>query len=253
MKFTYLGQCGFLIEAQGARIVTDPYLTDYVDRNFFTGETPWRRRYPAPATLLDLKPDGVLISHSHGDHLDPWTIGKYIGAGGEATLIAPAPECGLLEDLGVKRILRARADEPFPVGSATVTPIPCAHTELHRDPAGDCHELSYLIDLDGLTVFFGGDMSLYEGLAERLAAEKPDVVLLPANGRDDERTRRGIIGNINEIEAARLAASLDAEYIPMHWDLYDINGCGEEAILRAARSAGARIHLLHPMECFEVQ
>jgi L-ascorbate metabolism protein UlaG (beta-lactamase superfamily) len=253
MKITYLGQCGFLIEGADTRIVTDPYLTDYVDRNFSSGETPWRRRYPAPAALYDLRPDGVVISHSHGDHLDPWTIAKYIGTGGEATFIAPAPVCVLLEDLGVKRILRARADEPFPLGNVTITPIPCAHTELHRDPAGDYHELSYLIDLDGVKVFFGGDMSLYQGLSERLAAEKPDVVLLPANGRDDERTRKGIVGNIDEIEAAQLAASLDAVYVPKHWDLYDINGCGEEDILRAARDAGARIRLLHPMECFEVE
>ena len=33
MRITYLGQCGFLIEAAGTRIVTDPYLSDYVDRN----------------------------------------------------------------------------------------------------------------------------------------------------------------------------------------------------------------------------
>lgn len=34
-------------------------------------------------------------------------------------------------------------------------------------------------------------------------------------------------------------------------DLYDINGCDEEDILLSARSAGARIRLLKPMECFE--
>ncbi len=252
MRITYLGQCGFLIEAAGTRIVTDPYLSDYVDRSFFTGETPWRRRYPAPVALEDLNPDGVLISHSHGDHLDPWTIGRYVESGGEALIACPAPECGLLEDLRVPRIVKARAFEPFPVGQATVTPIPCAHTELHRDEAGDFRELSYFIDLDGVKVFFGGDMSLYEGLWERLKAEKPDVMLLPANGRDEARTAKGIVGNINETEAAELAAKLSAVYIPMHWELYDINGCDEDAILAAAQNAGARIRLMRPMESIEV-
>jgi L-ascorbate metabolism protein UlaG (beta-lactamase superfamily) len=252
MRITYLGQCGFLIEAAGTRIVTDPYLSDYVDRSFFTGETPWRRRYPAPVTLAELNPDGILISHSHGDHLDPWTIGRYVESGGEALIACPAPECGLLEDLGVPRIVKARAVEPFPIGQATVTPIPCAHTELHRDESGDFRELSYFIDLDGARLFFGGDMSLYEGLWERLEAGKPDVMLLPANGRDDDRTAKGIIGNINEMEAAELAAKLGAIYIPMHWELYDINGCDEEAILAAARSAGARIRMMRPMESIEV-
>ena len=253
MKITYLGQCGFLIEAAGVRIVTDPYLSDYVDRNFFSAETPWRRRYPAPATLAELKPDGVLISHSHGDHLDPWTIGAYVAAGGDALFAAPAPECALLKDLNATCILKARADEPFPVGAATVTPIPCAHTELHRDEAGDYRELSYFIEAEGIKLFFGGDMSLYDGLLDRLLSEKPDVVLLPANGRDDGRTEKGIVGNINETEAAELAARLGAVYIPMHWELYDINGCGEEAILQAAHQAGARVHLMRPMETIEVE
>ena len=251
-KLTYLGQCGFLIEAAGTRLVTDPYLSDYVDHCFFSDETPWRRRYPAPAALADLEPDGVLISHSHGDHLDPWTIGRYVEAGGEAPIACPAPECGPLVDLGVPRVVKARADEPFPIGGATVTPIPCAHTELHRDESGDFREMSYLIDLDGVRLFFGGDMSLYEGLMERLIAAKPDVVLLPANGRDDARTEKGIVGNINEAEAASLAAVLGATYIPMHWELYDINGCDEEAILAAAWGAGARVRLMRPMETIEL-
>jgi len=38
----------------------------------------------------------------------------------------------------------------------------------------------------------------------------------------------------------------------MHWELYDINGCDEEAILAAAQKAGARIHLMRPMETVEV-
>ncbi len=252
MRITYLGQCGFLIEAAGTRIVTDPYLSDYVDRNFFSPETPWRRRYPAPTALAQLKPDGVLISHSHGDHMDPWTLGAYSASGGSAVIAAPAPECALLEGLGIHPLLKARADEPFAIASAIVTPIPCAHTELHRDEAGDFRELSYFMEVDGLRLFFGGDMSLYDGLTERLEAEKPDLLLLPVNGRDDERTKKGIIGNIDEAEAASLAARLHVFYIPMHWDLYDINGCGEEAILLAARNAGAVIRLMRPMETIEV-
>ena len=252
MRITFLGQCGFLLEAAGVRIATDPYLSDYVDRTFYTPETPWRRNYPAPVSLLELSPDGVLISHAHGDHMDPWTIGEYLKAGGEAVFAAPAPECGLLEKLGARRIVRARADRPFSIGRALVTPIPCAHTEFHRDEAGDYRELSYFIECGGVKAFFGGDMSLYEGLAERLEAERPDILLLPVNGRDEARTSSGIIGNIDEVEAAQLAARVGAPYIPMHHELYGINGCGEHAICEAARATGARVQWMRPMETLEV-
>ena len=33
MRMTNLGQCGFLLEIAGTRIVTDPYLSDFVDRH----------------------------------------------------------------------------------------------------------------------------------------------------------------------------------------------------------------------------
>jgi hypothetical protein len=91
-----------------------------------------------------------------------------------------------------------------------------------------------------VTLFFGGDMSLYEGLIARLEAEKPDIAMSP-NGRDESRTARGIIGNITK--PRRLSGRQVTPVPHEHWDLYDINGCGEEAILRAAYQAGARIRL----------
>ncbi len=77
MKCTYLGQCCFLIECGTTRIVTDPYLSDSVDK----GDLLWRRQYPAPCTLHSLKPDAVLISHAHDDHMDPVTLKRYLADG----------------------------------------------------------------------------------------------------------------------------------------------------------------------------
>ena len=83
MKLTYLGQCGFLVETAGVRVVTDP----------FFGEIPgWTRAYPAPCTLKDLQPDVVIISHSHMDHLNEPTLAAYRAAGGDCPIAAPAPE-----------------------------------------------------------------------------------------------------------------------------------------------------------------
>lgn len=244
---TYLGQCGFLLEMGGVRIVTDPYLSDYVDKSFFSSETPWRRLYPPPVTLGGLSPDVLLISHSHGDHMDPWTLKAYYGAGGSGPVAAPAPECGLLYDLGAS-VICARAESSFSIGEVEITPIPCAHTQLHLDELGRFHELSYLISCKGVTVFFAGDMSLYDGLEKRLRAAQCSLLLLPVNGGDRERTEKGIIGNIDHRQAAALAATLNVPYIPMHHDLYGINGCGETDILSAAREAGAEARLLKPME-----
>ena len=68
MKITYLGQLCYLIEADGMRIVTDPYLSNSCDRE---GNV---RKYAPPVTLNELMPDIIIISHEHKDHLDPETL-----------------------------------------------------------------------------------------------------------------------------------------------------------------------------------
>ncbi len=251
MDIKYLGQCGFLIESKDARVVTDPHLSDVLEETHYCEKTPWRRLYPPPCTLFDLSPDLIVISHAHDDHLDPTTVKEYLKKGGDALFVAPSPICYLLEKIGVKseKIICARAEEEIVLGGFSIKPIPCAHTEFHTGENGDFFELSYFIKADGKCLFFGGDMSLYSGLCERLKSESPDILLLPCNGRDDFRTSLGIIGNISEVEAASLAAKVGAPFIPMHHDLYALNGCSEEKIVEAAKNTGAEIIL---KKCFEI-
>ena len=246
MHITYLGQCGFLIEMGGARIVTDPYLSDYADKHHDNEGVAWRRNYAPTCALIDLNPDVILISHAHNDHMDPWTLEPYRAANGNATVVAPAPECPRLYEMGFTSVVEARAEASFTVRKAKITPIMCAHTEPHADSLGRFRELSYFIEEESAKLFFGGDLSLYDGLLERLIREAPDYALLPANGRDEARTSKGIIGNTDAKEAATLAASCGAALIPTHYDLYDINGCPIETIRDAARYAGARLINLCP-------
>ena len=147
----------------------------------------------------------------------------------------------------------AKMGESFRLGGVVVTAIPCAHTELHREHEGGFRELSYIIEAEGKKVFFGGDMSMYDGLAELLCEVSPDVMLLPVNGRDYFRTSRGIIGNLDSNEAAELAVYAGTRmFIPGHHDLYEHNGCPDEWIEYSAKKFGAPLKLLKPREAVEV-
>lgn len=252
MKLTYLGQCGFVISAQGVNIVTDPYLSDIVDSKHYSDETPWKRAYEPPCALIDIKPDAVLISHSHDDHMDPWTLGAYRKCGGDCAIAAPAPECGALEEMGFSRIIYARAEKAFEIGGVRITPIICAHTQPHADEAGRFRELSYIIEAEGRKILFGGDLSIYDGLVERVERENIDYALIPANGRDDERTANSIIGNTDADEAACLAKAWNCTLIPTHYDLYACNGCPAEAIVAAAEKAGVKLVMPKPGETIEI-
>lgn len=253
MRITYLGQCGFLLEDGDLRIVTDPYLSDFVDRNHYLKETPWKRLYPAPVKLGELKPDIVLISHGHDDHMDPDTLCPYRALGGEAPIIVPVPEIYTVDRWGLKNIRPARAESSFKIKHATITPIPCAHTQFHTDELGRFFELSYIIDMGiGRRLFFGGDMSLYDGLAKRLREAELSLLLLPANGRDAYRTDHGIIGNVTPEESAKLAAALNVPWIPMHHDLYEINRCEPDEPEKESNKLGAKVICLKPMTSIEI-
>ena len=233
MKLTYLGQCGFLIETAGVRIVTDPFLSD---------ELPgWKREYPAPCTLQELMPDMIIISHSHADHMDLPTLGAYRARGGDCLVAAPAPECGALYQMGFSHVIEARAEQAFSLESVRITPIMCAHTEPHTDDAGRFRELSYMIESPEGTLFFGGDLSLYDGLVQRIRRDGPSHLILPCNGRDAERAAQYIIGNVTCAEAAQIANSCHAVLIPSHHDLFLNNGCALEDIQAAADAENASL------------
>ena len=249
VKITYLGQAGFAIEYKGTCVVTDPYLSDYVDRTASSDAVCWERLYAPPCTLTDLHPDAVLISHAHGDHMDPWTLTPYIQSGGHALLAAPVPETGALLDIGATNVYGAIAEECFSIGNIAICPIPCAHTEFSTDAHGRYHALSYIITCGEAKIFFGGDLSLYDGLTERIASEQCDALILPVNGRDYYRTEMGIIGNIDFREAAKLTRLSGASFlIPMHHDLYRVNGCRIEWVRDAAADEGVALRELSPGE-----
>ena len=251
MKITYLGQMCFQIDADGLRAVTDPYLSDSVD------SPRSHRKYPAPTTLCELLPDVIVISHPHGDHLDKKSLEPFYRLRRRSFTLVPAPSCDAIRSInGDPTPMRASLPDgwgtPFALGGMKITPLPCAHTELHTTD-GDYNELSYLIEAEGRKVFFGGDMSMYEGLEKLLSDAKPDVMLLPVNGRDWFRTSRNILGNLDSNEAAELAVRCGAKlFIPGHHDLYDSNGCPNEWIEYSAKKFAAPLKLLAPTESVEI-
>ncbi len=252
MKITYLGQMCFLIECGNMKIVTDPYLSDSIDN------PSDKRKYPVPMTLSDIMPDIIIISHAHADHLDKASLLPFYRMRRRSFTLVPTPIAPKITELGGEAVpmnapAPAQLGEPFLLGEVKITAIPCAHTELHRDEEGRFFELSYIIECGGKRAFFGGDMSMYDGLLEALCQIKPDAMMLPVNGRDWFRTSRGIIGNLDSNEAAILASRVGTKaFIPGHHDLYEANGCPNEWIEYSAKRFRAPLKLLSPSESIEI-
>ena len=85
MKITWLGQAGLLFEIEGKTIVIDPYLSDSVakvnPKNY--------RRFPVDETYLNIKPDMLICTHNHLDHLDKETLDHYFTPDAKMMVFAP--------------------------------------------------------------------------------------------------------------------------------------------------------------------
>ncbi len=72
MRLTYFANACCLMEAQGFRILTDPWLTDGAFEGSWCHYPPLKVR---PRDLADV--DALYISHIHPDHCDPTTLSAF--------------------------------------------------------------------------------------------------------------------------------------------------------------------------------
>ena len=248
----YLGQEGILLQAGGRTLAVDPYLTDYVDVHCCTEAVRWKRRYPAPVTPEELAfVDFVLLTHEHFDHADPDTISRIAAANPRTVFVAPAPIREAVLSYGVReeQLADALADEAVALGPFSVTPVPAAHEVFHTDAQGRFREVGYRIAFCGMSVFHAGDCCIYDGLEARIA--NADVLFLPINGRSVFKNREDIIGNMTAEEAVELALRANAGMlVPLHFDLYDVNGVNPAVFVDLVTSAAPalRYHIFRPGE-----
>lgn len=158
-----------LIELGEIRVLTDPWFTQ--TSTYYPGE-------PIAASVESLgRVDVLVISHEHYDHCD---LDALIAGGFNlgTPLVGPGTVTTLAASRGFTNLHTVEAWEsatvPTTGGDVTVTATPGKH---------GVHEVTFLIQAGGRTVFFGGD-SLYvpelDEIPERYGAI--DLAILPTNG-----------------------------------------------------------------------
>ncbi|HAA37368.1 MAG TPA: metal-dependent hydrolase [Firmicutes bacterium] len=155
----YLGHACFLVQGQEHTLLFDPYLTDNPQ---------------AAVTADQVKPDYILVSHGHYDHLgDTYAIAERTGA----TIITTmdlAKECE-------KRGLQAHAmnvgcKHHFPFGHVRTTQA------LHHAGLVGGEACGFIVRIDGFTLYFAGDTSLFGDFKLYGIIERPDLLLVPIGG-----------------------------------------------------------------------
>jgi L-ascorbate metabolism protein UlaG (beta-lactamase superfamily) len=221
---TWYGQSGFRLAAGESRVLIDPFLTNRDDR-----------RYPPPASAAEFADVTlVLCTHEHVDHLDLPFLREFCAVNSGARIVLPAPAVALASSGGLDpaRLVGAVTGEELRDRDVTVHPVPALHGIGGDQPVayefapdgGPARFLGYVVEIGGIRFYHAGDGLVYPELPTVLAALAPDVLMLPINGRDHMRESAGIVGNMNETEAAWLCAQVAPSYvIPMHYDAIEHN------------------------------
>ena len=134
----------------------------------------------------------------------------------------------LIEDLSIDalRFIGIDDGQSIEYNGVRITALASAHEFLDQDKkTGHYPYLGFVIEACGLTVYHSGDTCLYDGLIAKLRQwEKFDLMMLPINGRDADKLRRNIVGNMTYQEAVDLAGTLGTRYVvPTHYDMFEGN------------------------------
>lgn len=221
-----LGQMGLILQGPGAVLYIDPYLSDVVRER---AGPFWQRAYPPPiAPEMVTNAAYYLISHEHLDHLDTATTEKVAKTSPQVKFIAPAWCNEILLSLGIDsaRIINPPTLQAVTLqDNLTLTAVPAAHYALEHTPEKGHRWIGFHIQWNGVTLYHAGDTIIYPGYLDTLQKlPKPDLAMIPVNGRDYYRDVRDIVGNLMPAEAARLAQDMEWDVTLIgHNDLFPNN------------------------------
>lgn len=164
MKITMLGHSCLLIEINGKRILTDPWLSNstYFNKLKHIGD------YPEKYDILPL--DLILVSHGHDDHFDPNSL-----------IDLPKSIPVIIYSSYEKKAIKAGFNRVIPVTEGVLTTI--NELEILAMPGKHFGGIStFMITGNNNKIFFGGDSEYLYELEDALKDTEPDIALLPISG-----------------------------------------------------------------------
>jgi L-ascorbate metabolism protein UlaG (beta-lactamase superfamily) len=232
-----------LIDFDGATILTDPWFSE--KPLYHPGE---QRSIDSAAELPELA--GIVITHRHYDHCDVAALASYPDK--SVPVAVNKGTADRVRAAGFTQVTELDPWEETTLGPVKVTAAPGSH---------GVPEVTYVLQGDGRTVFFGGDSRRIPELDE-VAQRFPsiDLALLPINGL----TSRPLFNRQEVMDAAQAAeftAVLRARLaVPIHY-AYTAGPIGDRVLLKLDRNRPDRyrdaasdlapdtdVHILEPGE-----
>jgi len=219
VTITFYGHACFTLEADGRRVVIDPFLTGNPAADISADRLP--------------KVDAVLLSHGHGDHLGDAVP---IAQRDRAPIVATYELAQFCEQRGAAvHAMHIGGAHQFPFGRVKL--VPAFHggrvdgDETGRYTTNPC---GLVVTLGGRTVYHCGDTALT--MEMQLLAGQVDAMLAPIG----DNYTMGIADAVRAVEFVK-----PRTVIPMHYNTFDVIRADPEDFKRQV-GGRAQVVVLRP-------
>jgi N-acyl-phosphatidylethanolamine-hydrolysing phospholipase D len=210
---TWVGHATFAVHDDDDVFLTDPH---------FGPRALLPRRAAAPGVPLEsIPPDAfAVISHSHYDHLDAWTVDRLPAT---VSWFVPLGLAEWFRERGRERVVELDWWQSARHGRWTITCLPSQHWS-RRIGHGENETLwcSWLVDSGERRYYFAGDTGWFHGFAEFGRRFAPiDVAMLPIGAYEPRWFMQS--QHMNPAETWQAFLDLGARWLlPMHWGTFDL-------------------------------
>jgi len=220
LNVTWIGHASFLVQLGGFNVLTDPVFSDRASPVSFGG--PFRYR-PLPFKLEQLpKIDLVVISHSHYDHLDRYTVGELNRRKGGTHFLVGLGTSEWFRDEGITAVTELDWWQQAPASlfpGLQITCLPVQHWSMRK--IGDRNKALWcswaLKATCGRSVYFTGDSAYCPVFSDIGAQLGPfDCALIPIGAFKPQQVLRH--HHMSPNDAVQVHVDLRAERsVACHW------------------------------------
>jgi L-ascorbate 6-phosphate lactonase len=231
----YLGQNGFIIkDHNGTTICIDPYLSNYCAEAKHYKNYSFRldRQLPIFIEPEDLDVDIVLITHSHDDHADPYTL---CNIDIDTNFVGPWEAYLKFKSLGLntKKFKLIHPTQELNLCGLKIFgtfSLPTDYTDLNH--------IGFIIKFSNDTTFYNSGDTDYSELLGYAGKFNPDIATICINGG---------FNNLDTMQAVRITKMIKPKIIiPCHYDMM-INNIGNPLIFETflnIEKSKSKFHLM---------
>jgi L-ascorbate 6-phosphate lactonase len=214
----HLGQNSWILKGENGKLLAvDPYLTDFCASKRTGQRVAKSRLLPVFLEPEDLRADVVLITHSHPDHADPYTLER-LSIRETALFLGPWQALQVVAAAGIpaSRQVLMHPLQTETVGAAGGAPgIEVTGTFAEPTDFTDLNHMGFAVRFPGGRVWYNSGDTAKTELLGHVKSLRPAMMAVCINGG---------YHNLSHWEAAEICALVEPEVaVPAHYDMMPHN------------------------------